>query len=510
MWSMAIYDINAKKLVLSRDRFGVKPLYYFISENVFYFGSEIKQFTSLPSWNPKINPERVFDFLKWGLLDHTNETMFKYVKQLSPGSHMIIDLNENGVDINDSLKISKWYNLKSKIFNLKNLDFALHFKKLFHNSVKLRMVSDVAVGSCLSGGLDSSAIVCQMNQIKSDKNKSLINTFSACSEFEKYDERNWIQFVTDYANVNSNYIFPELSNLYLKLDEMTWHQDEPFGSTSIFAQWCVFKEASKSNVKVILDGQGGDEVLCGYKSFFTPYLIELVKKLKLFSFVKEVYFLKVNYGYNPDFQRIVGALLPHKVQLIIRKNLRKKSSISYINTKKLGIQEGYSGYFSSGSELYSLKEASRDQITNSPVPRLLHWEDRNSMAHSVESRVPFLDYKLVEFCLALPNRYKINNGITKVILRNSLKEIMPNQISNRMSKLGFETPEEIWMKSNKDAFRNLIDEAILNSKGIINREVISMFNDIIEGRAKFSFELWRIISFGRWMKIFEVKTEELT
>ena len=510
MWSLAIYDFDNKKIILSRDRFGVKPLYYYLDKNVIYFASEIKQFTTIAGWDPLINPERDFDFLKWGMSDHTNETMFKKVLQLLPVNNLIIDLNllNSKSDINECLKINKWYELKSHKIHIDNTNFYTEFKKLFYNSVKLRMVSDVPVGSCLSGGLDSSAIVCQMSEIlkTEKKNDSKVNTFSACSHVEKYDERKWIESVLAKTDSNSTYIFPDINNLLEELNALTWIQDEPFGSTSIFAQSCVFKSASKNNIKVILDGQGGDEVLCGYKSFFPTLLIDCLKHFKIKSFFKEVKYLKLYYNYTPDYIRIIGALFPATIQNIIRKILRKKSSLDFVNTQKLGVNFNYSGYYSFGNELYNLKAASIGQITFSPVPRLLHWEDRNSMSHSVESRVPFLDYKLVEFCIGLPNEYKINAGVTKNILRKSLTNIMPQNILNRMSKLGFETPEEVWMRENPDVFRNMVNDSIKYSNGIINESALTLFDNIINGTEKFSFQLWRIISFGRWMQIYNIRT----
>lgn len=511
MWALAIYDINNKKIVLSRDRFGVKPLYYYLDKDVIYFASEIKQFTSINNWDSLINPERVFDFLKWGMSDHTNETMFKKVLQLSPGNNLIIDLNllSNKSDINECIKINKWYELKSNKIHLENTDFNTEFKKLFYNSVKLRMVSDVPVGSCLSGGLDSSAIVCQMTEILNTEKEtgSKVNTFSACSNVEKYDERKWIESVLAKTKSNSTYIFPDINDLIEELNTLTWIQDEPFGSTSIFAQSCVFRSASINKIKVILDGQGGDEVLCGYMSFFPTLLIDYLKNIKIKSFLREVKYLKLFYNYTPDYIRIIGALFPVQIQNIIRKILRKKSTLNFINIQKLGINSNYSGYYSFGNELYNLKAASINQISLSPVPRLLHWEDRNSMSHSVESRVPFLDYKLVEFCIGLPNEYKINQGVTKSILRKSLIDILPQNIIDRMSKLGFETPEEVWIRENPEVFRNMINDSIKYSNGIINESALILFDNIINGKEKFSFQLWRIISFGRWMKIYNVRTE---
>ena len=272
MWSFAIFDPRKNEVFVARDRFGIKPLYYTrVGENM-GFASEIKQFTTLPNWQAKANQEQLFRFIVGGELDTTNKTMFEGVFQVLGGHCGIYNLDDH------SFQIDQWYSLEESIKKLEqNAESASNiFKSIFEDSVRLRLRSDVNVGSCLSGGMDSSAIVTMMDDLlKHNNGKTVQHTISSCFEDKAYDEQEYIDEVLKYTNTKGHKVFPNEDDLFKNIDKMIWHQDEPFGSTSIFAQWTVFDKAKKENLKVMLDGQGADEQLAGYSSFSVHYVAKV-------------------------------------------------------------------------------------------------------------------------------------------------------------------------------------------------------------------------------------------
>jgi len=293
MFAFVLIDIVANEIFIARDRFGVKPLYYWVSpEGFIAFASEIKQFTVLPGWVAKMKGQRVYDYLSRGLSDHTDETMFEGVYQLRGGEAIFENIKELQSLVKANLigKLPKylWYELKPKDFDDSYDQAVLHFKELLTDAVRIRLRADVPVGSCLSGGLDSSSIVCLANMIiKQNINQVRQKTFSACAKDKRFDEREYIDEVVKHTGVKSHYVYPDVVGMFNELSKITWHQDEPFGSSSIYAQWEVFKLAAGNDVKVMLDGQGGDEQLAGYSSFINPFLLGLLLSMKFSTLFSE-------------------------------------------------------------------------------------------------------------------------------------------------------------------------------------------------------------------------------
>ncbi len=488
-WAFAILDKNKKELFCSRDRFGVKPFYYFFDGKVFAFASEIKSLLEL-GVSREVNPNLIYDFLIFGILEHTDKTFFKNVKKLPPASWL--KLNQKG-----EIVIKKFWDFKVsnelESDNKKIKQYDKEFLELFMDSIKIRLRSDVPVGSCLSGGLDSSAIVCAMSYLlKIDNIPNIgekIKTFSACYEEKNIDERNYIEEVITKTNAEKNYIFPKPEDFLKEIDDIVWHQEEPFGGTSIFAQWKVLKKA-REKVKVLLDGQGGDENLCGYRKFYFFYLKELYERKKYSLFFKEV--------------------LQFFSSLDILKTLNLKSGLRYINygNKLFKIEDLINHSFIEKFKerkinfnyQKNLGNRIKEDITKWSLPVLLRFEDKNSAASSIETRLPFLDYRLVEKIGTFPFDTKINNGWTKFILRNSLKGILPEKIRLRKSKLGFATPQDSWMRHNlyenvKSTFKNLafIQDYVNKEQLLKSFDLFSRKQTIITGEILFRFyslELW--------------------
>lgn len=504
MWAFVIFDTQEQILFAARDRFGIKPLYYWFSpDGILALASEIKQFTILPGWSPILNHARAYDFLTQGLMDHTNETLFSDVFQLRGGQSFEVAISQ----IQKDLPVYQWYTLNFSGFPGSFEDATKEFQNLFIDSVKKHLRADVSVGSCLSGGLDSSSIVCVANDLLTSEGKREVQrTFSAVSDIRQYDESEFIEEIVKNRKIESYNTLPTLDYLFDILDDIIWYQDEPFGSTSIFAQWLVFDLAAQNDVKVMLDGQGADEQLMGYHNFFPYHHAELFAGRHWIKLTEEMRAVKeqFGYGYKRSITGIVNVILPAPLKKIVQMSLKDTPfRPKWLNYERLNTN-GDIQYPDHGSIPLTSKLSYR-QLFFTSLPLLLHWEDRDSMAHSVESRVPFLDYHLVEFVYNLPSEYKIQRGCTKNVLRRSMKGIIPEKIRRRMDKIGFVTAEEEWIRNRKpDLFRDQIRQAIEYSVGIINDEAQAKLERVIAGQDPFDFQIWRIICFGRWMKRYNI------
>jgi asparagine synthase (glutamine-hydrolysing) len=495
MFAIVIYDTQNKTLFAARDRFGVKPLYYHHQNSTLAIGSEIKQFTALPTWSFQPNGQRVYDFLNWGVMDHTAETMFAGVQQLSGGHYLHFQIDSL---LHEKPQPKRWYTLTPKPFTGSFETAAETYKELLLDSIRLRLHADVDVGSCLSGGLDSSTIVCMAHELIRDS-KEKLKTFTAGSDISRFDETHFVKAVIQKTGVESHIVIPQVNDLFETLSDLVWHQDEPFISTSIFAQWSIFKLVKENGIKVMLDGQGADEHLGGYHGFFANHLFDLLTSLQWGQLIIETFKTKKKHPQLPLLQMLANKLVPGKIRQHVRRLAGKTSNLSdWINPQSLGALAA-----TPFNHQHSFMGQSEQQILHSSVPMLLHFEDRNSMAHSIESRTPFLDYRLVEFALGLPNEYKVQHGVTKRVLRKAAEHVLPEKILQRHDKMGFLTAEEIWFKqqSPETVLQN-IENAIERSNGAINPNMYQRTQQMIEGKRPFDYSYWRALCYGAWLHRF--------
>ena len=507
MFAFLVYDRATRTILAARDRFGIKPLYYWFSPAGFLaFASEIKQFTVLPGWRAAVNGQRAYDFLNWELLDHTDETLFAGVRQLRGGECAEFRAEE----LAGSLPVLRWYDLVPQPFRGAFPEASSRFGRHLRVSVGEHLQSDVPVGSCLSGGLDSSSIVCLLNNLRRSTGESAPQaTFSACAREEAFDERRFVDEVVRATGVQGHYTYPRPEELFETLGLITWHQDEPFGSTSMYAQWSVFELAARNDVKVMLDGQGADEQLLGYHAFFGARQAGLARSGRWTALRRDARAVEELHGFPAwgSIARAADAVLSRRARASLLRWVGRRTleSPSWLDLGRLGALAG-DPYAAAGDRADSVAARSMAQMTATSLPMLLHWEDRNSMAHSVESRVPFLDHRLVEFVLGLPEQFKLSDGLTKRVLRDSMKGILPERVRSRVDKMGFVTPEPIWVRQHApEAFRDRIKRALSISGGILTPEALLKAERILEGREPFSFWLWRVINFGAWMERFDVK-----
>jgi asparagine synthase (glutamine-hydrolysing) len=478
MWAFAIYDPKQRILFCSRDRFGIKPFYYFQKEGNFAFASEIKAFSPLPFWQPTLHPEMAADYLIKGLQNHTDQTLYKNVQQLLPGHHLIFDLKAH------EFELEKYYDI-ADIKQDTNLHFettADKFRILLTDAIQLHSRSDVKVGSALSGGLDSSSIVAlQYKMLREQRNN--LEVVSYASEVPEFDESPYVNELIQQYPVKVHKVSSTFKETISIIDEVIRAHDEPLLSASLIAQYFVFKTAKANGLKVMLDGQGADELLAGYGTYYLPFL----KEIRPFRFFKL-------------FQEIWGLLGKHQIKLSKKLSFFKKypALSQYLNLPPSSspvIKKGFQNY-------------SNYMIQEGILPALLQFEDRNSMAHSVESRVPFLDYRLVEFCMSLPADFKIKKGVRKAILREAMSSLLPDKILNRFDKMGFSTPQEQWMSEHSKFILEVINKTVSSYPDIFTSELTSFTSRVLsKKRIDYYSFLWRVMTFGRWLEIAKVTTE---
>ena len=460
MFSFVIYDNLTKSLFCARDRFGEKPFFYFHDKEKFVFASELK---SLWAGGVKklLNPKLIYLYLAYGTQQNLlspDESFFEGVMNLEPAHFLIIDRN------NQISKTRYWnIDLKSRNNEITLENASRKFMDLFSESILHRLRSDVPVGSSLSGGLDSSSIVMLIDKIKTDI--QIQKTFSARFINFSKDEGYFIKLIVEKAKVESHEVFLNSDQLQNLIEDVAYHQEEPYGSTSVIAQWEVMKLAKENNVTVLLDGQGADEILAGYFHYFKNYFSSLFlhdnpefwKQRKAY---KSLYGQNYSLGFSWLFDTLLTGSRPKlramKNELLLPDYLKQFNGDFYSEYKYLDF--GFEHKTDLNDGLYFV-------LMQGGLQNLLRYADRNSMAHGREVRLPFLNYKLVEFIFSLPDNLKIHNGWTKFLLRNSMKNFLPEEICWRKEKVGFEPPKgkqvptDLYQASLESLYRhNILDK----------------------------------------------------
>lgn len=498
MWSFVIYDIRKNILFGSRDRFGQKPFHYTKAGNYFMIGSEVKQFYEVPGFRPVLNQEAAFNFLNYNALNYSDETFFEGVRSLPAGHNMVYNLSTN------KYSISQWYNFpRGSTCSMDLCEAAEQFRELFAQSVSLRLNSDVKFGSCLSGGLDSSSIVCMMDRILNDHDK--FNTISICWNEKDIDEQEYIDAVTAHTNSFNKKVFPSMEELSWEgtFDKIVYHQDQPVPTASHFSEYKVYEAAAQNGLPVMLDGKGADEYLGGYSIFNWYHIDSLLRRGNLVSFSQEWNVLRKTLHLS-DYSMIKNFLY------IKYKNWRPRLDPlmnAHWSSQLLNLNPA----LPERHARMNIKDLSYYQLFRSSLPYQLHSADRNSMCHSVEARLPFLDHRLVEFSYTLPDSCKISKGMSKIILREALENILPRKIRERKTKLGFPAPELKWMKRNHRWIAETIGESAGILEKFITREKLQAALELFsKGSLTDQSFLFRVLSFASWLRIFNVSFGQLT
>ncbi len=463
-WAFCIYDGRRKRLFCSRDRFGIKPFYYWFDGKHFAFASEIKALLKLPFVKTEINKPLISDFVVFSR-HHTRESLYKGIYQLLPSHNLTIDLKK--INLHISRYYELYYNDELGRYNHKQaLKYADDIRDLLIDAVKIRLVSDVPLGSCLSGGLDSSSIVVIINRflkeggIASENIGEEQKTFTASYDDPSVDEKIHADEIIRHTDVKGFFVYPTAEKLWRELDSVLYHHDGVFHATNTYAGWNVMRLAS-GHVKVVLNGQGGDELFGGYCLQYEPiYVADMLKRMR-FKDLNE-YLIKKSRLYNirvPLRAFLMGhyfTLIPDSLKIFLYKQ-RNKDLFGYV---KLLLNDGCfnnESFKRMKESIKSLNYRLWSDLTGNYLPQLLLYDDRNSAAFSIESRVPFTDYRLVEYVNRIPSIYKLHNGSSKWLLRLAMRDLLPDKILWRRDKIGFSTPEETWIKHKDSPIPSLMN-----------------------------------------------------
>jgi asparagine synthase (glutamine-hydrolysing) len=480
MWAFALLDEKKGVLFLSRDRLGIKPLYYAVAEGSLFFASEIKALLEHKEIGRLPDDEMVLEFLAWGAADHTSRTMFAGVSQILPGHSLAIGRN------GDCSQIPYWdTTVNPSFFSGPGQDdtFARGLLDLLAGATSIHLRSDVPVGTCLSGGIDSSTLVVLINRIIAREPLAQISgrqkTFSACFDDKRFDESGYVDIVVRKTGVDSHCLSPDPGRFFPEAGHLLYMNDEPFAALTFYSQYCVMREASR-HVKVVLDGQGADELFAGYLAYEASHIRGLLRSLHIGTALREMYgAVRHHYGF-----------LSYATGQMFTRSSRRRSL-------KGKVPKGFRYSGSLDAVLY-------DDMRAKNLPYLLHWEDRTSMAFSIEARVPYLDYRVVEYVCALPQDQKIRNGVTKFVLRKAVAGLIPEAIRCRMDKKGFSTPEEVWMKENlAHEMLEIFRSASFKARPYWDADaILSGYRRFLEGKEEYSSEFWRFACAELWLRMF--------
>lgn len=447
-FAFCIYNRYTKKLFCARDRVGNKPFYYYLKDDKFIFSSEIKAFKNYVDF--EFNTQKLGDSILFSINDNEEDTIYKYIYNLEPASYLEYDLLTYTLSINKYWKLERQD--KNEEFNLQEFESKIdEFEELFDNAVKLRLISDVKIGSMLSGGIDSSIVAYFINKY----NKEIDFYSIVFDSFKDIDESEYIRIMENYFNLKVNYLKPTFNDLKSDIANLIKTQDDIFRSLSIYIQYYLFKNA---NVKVMLSGQGADELFGGYSQHISRYIVnnraEFVKRIKIYgSQTLDEMKMGLKLNLPQDIKRDL-LICDNEINLQKIQEVLEEYRPNYdLLCKKL--DKNFSNSLIQDTVKYNL-------------PMLLRFEDRNAMKFSIENRTPFTDYNVIEFAHSLPDNYKFRDGYSKYFLREFANRHLPKEISYRIDKKGFEAPEEEWI--NKLGKGNNIFDFRLNLFKEINSD----------------------------------------
>ncbi len=475
MFSFVLYDAQENNVFCARDRFGEKPFFYSYEKGKYFlFGSEMKCLWA-GGIAKEVNNKMLYNYLSFGYIENPedlSETFYTNCTRLEHSHYIKISLDTLEINIQKYYDID-WKNTDNSI-SIEQAKSTFH--ELFYTSIKRRLRSDVTVGSSLSGGLDSSLVVCIIDELKKGTNQKQ-NTFSAVFPGFKKDERKFMDYVIAKTNVEPHFVTPNDEGLIDDIEKLSWHQEEPFVSASIYAQYCVMKTAKENKVTVLLDGQGADEILAGYHAYYTPFFNELKKSNNgEFTRQKESYLkLHANNSINGITKKTLGDRVRDISPSLVKPVKTLKNAFQHIKNPVFN-KDFYNQYKNDifetpGRNFSTLNESLYNSTMKNGIQQLLRYADRNSMAHSREVRLPFLSHELVEFLFSLPATFKINEGWTKWIMRETF-DILPQEIGWRTDKIGYEPPQKSWMESEIMKNKFIHSKELLIKNNYFNKSIL--------------------------------------
>ncbi|MCS6935347.1 MAG: asparagine synthase (glutamine-hydrolyzing) [Chitinophagales bacterium] len=491
MWAFALWDETNGKLFCSRDRFGIKPFYYISYGESFWFASEYKSLKHTPHFNGQLNTEQINRGLQMGWCGFANETFYCDIRQLEPAHNIVwhkgrISLTRYWqIDVNAPAPALSFEEKKEKFFSL------------FKNSVALHARSDVTNGTCLSGGLDSSSISCVYSMLMP---QAPIHAFTVYYEGKgAVDERPFAEEVAKkYRNIIPHYYSPTVADVAESFHRMAHHADVPVFGSSFISQYFLMRLAKQNGVTVVIDGQGSDEYLCGYLHSFYRIAGDMMRRGKIWRALKILHAL----AEREQFSAVKRFDFLWKSAVCAFADEEKITNLEYSRLQP---------YMADGKHIMplQLRHSHPDKLHalllvllfETTLPTLLHFEDRNSMAFSLESRVPFLDHRLVEFAFTLPREDKVSDKAeTKYILREALKNVLPHAIYARKDKKGFVTPGEVrWLNG---PLQHLLEIDFKKFEWMKTERLRLLIENYRRGDTANATMVWRIAATHYWLKHF--------
>jgi len=499
MFAFALLDVQESKVFLVRDFFGIKPLYFTRYRDGIAFASEIPPLLELSGISRTVDPQSLYRYLRFGITDDGQATMFSAISQLPPGHYLEISLG----DFNAFEPQPYWKWQLGAPIDLSFEEAAEHLRELFLESVALHLRSDVPVGTALSGGIDSSSIVMAIRHLSPSAE---IHTFSFIAKGSYLSEEPFIDVVGQASHAHVHKVIVSPHELVDDLDALIRVQGEPFGSTSIYAQYRVFRLAKEYGVKVMLDGQGADELLGGYTYYGAARVASLIAEGQWGPAMALLRRLSRLPGRKDTWMRVVAEMLPptwrmragwlgghRRVPAWLNKAWFRDRDVTFSPNSSIGFGREH------------LRRRLLETMVSSSLPHLLRYEDRNSMAHSIESRVPFLTPAMAQFLLNLPEAYLISHqGISKAVFREAMRGIVPEVVLARKDKIGFATPERAWLQSLKP----WVESTFVSGESIPALKmgsVIEGWRRTLTGKQPWAAHTWRCLNLIAWSRLFEVR-----
>ncbi len=495
MWGLGIWDPDRRELVLSRDRFGIKPLYCYRDERRLLFASEIKAIAAADPALCRLDRTSVARFLTRPAMGHGRRTFFERIEAIDPGTSVRIRMDR-------SEQVQRYWTFTPPRDprDVPAAEAAERVQALLTQAVRIRFRSDVPVGTCLSGGLDSSSIVSIAKRTLGESP----DTFSVSYPQKAFDESRYIDTVNTELGLRGHTIAPDGADLFDVLERATYFQESATGGPGIFSQWKVM-ELAAGNVKVLLDGQGGDEVFGGYDRFLTPYVRSLIQRglrgeaQPWIEAARAVPAIRRRTGIDPlrtlagyaarKIGRRVAGRLPFAVGPAPQPGLLTADAAALAAPEAASMRMARVTGDALADELWNA-------LTVTAMPPLLHYEDRNSMAFSLESRVPFLDHELVEYVFTLPGWHKIRGAVTKAVLRDAMQPVLPQVIHQRQDKLGYPTPWGPWLRAgHRDAVEDLVASKRTLDRGFIEPLAARrLVDEHVSGAADHAWPLFQLVT----------------
>ena len=517
MYAFAIWDGARGRLFAARDRLGIKPFYYATPAGVFAFASEMKALFTCPGLDTTPDDEAVIGFLIHANCDYGERTLVRGVKALPPGHCLTVHAATRQIDVRAYWQLTPEHG--NGIRDSVRLD---GLRTLLTSTMQSHLVSDVRAGSCLSGGIDSSTVVSLIAKIwreQPDQATAVGDrflTFTSCWKYRELDERIYADAVAHASGAESHLVFPSAEDFWEMFPRMAWHQDMPFASISYYAQWSVMRAARDAGVKVLLDGQGGDEVFGGYAKFRYAALASLLRSGRLLRFAREAGAMlgqgDLNYVLNP---RRGYRYLPTRLRRLLGVDSLLEGVLRTDWDRALGGESTpatrwwrYARAGGSGHNGISVMQRIQvDDIMTDTLPLLLRMEDRSSMAFSLEARVPLLDHRLVEYGISLPDHLKVRNGWSKFAIREAMRGVLPDFVRQRTSKLGFAAPDRRWLAGDlRPQVTALIEDSLRCERYV---DVVALRRWYASPEAAGASEeaylgLFRILALEMWMRAFDL------